>query len=116
MPSANETNWIEASSPHDGFIRRARSLCPRPDIQVDDPAKRTAFMQALALICASAVAATCSTHPLHDRVIQIAKESRARISPPMRKPRVSTQKAEPPITGNRAARRAAIRKRQEVAA
>jgi hypothetical protein len=116
MRSANEINWIEASSPHDAFIRRARSLCPRPDIHVDDPAKRAAFMQALNLICASAVAESCLTHPLHDLVVQIAKESRERTSPPTRKAVLPTHRTELPITGNRAARRAAIRKRQKVAA
>ena len=115
MCSANEINWIEASSPHDSFIR-PRSLCPRPDIYMDDPAKRAAFMQALNLISASAVAGSCRTHRLHDLVLQIAKESRERISPPMRKAMLPTQKAELPITGNRAARRVAARKRQELAA
>ena len=116
MRSANEINWIEASSPNDAFIRRARSLCPRPDIYVDDPAKRAVFIQALGLICASAVAESCPTHPLHDLVVQKAKTSRERISPPMRKTGIPTQKAVLPIAGNRAARRAAIRKRQGVAA
>jgi hypothetical protein len=73
-------------------------------------------MQALNLICASAVAESCLTHPLHDLVVQIAKESRERTSPPTRKAVPPTHRTELPITGNRAARRAAIRKRPEVAA
>ena len=118
MRSANREpiNWIEASSSHDASIRRARSLCPRPDLYVDDSEKRATFMQALGLICAAAVAECCTTHPLHDLVVQVAKENRERISPHMRKAVPPTQKAGLPITGNRAARRAANHKRQEVAA
>jgi hypothetical protein len=82
----------------------------------DDPAKRTAFTQALALICAAAVAECCAAHPLHDLAVQKAMESRERTSAPRLKVARLTHKAGLPITGNRAARRAAIRNKQEVAA
>ena len=73
-------------------------------------------MQALELIGASAVAESYPTHSLHNLVFQIAKENRERVSPETRKAMLPTEKAVLPISGNRAARRAAVRGGQEVAA
>ena len=56
----------------------AQSLNPPSDYLYGTPGHR-GFLQALSFVCAQAVAQSCPSHPMHERVMRYAAYSRARI-------------------------------------
>ena len=65
----------------------APSLNPPSDYLYGLPGRRV-FLQDLSVICAQAVAQSCPTHPMHERVTEFAEDSRSGF-----KPRLAAQEA-----------------------